>query len=107
MEYFDIRNEDGSLTGQIKARSRVHEDGDIHGTSHVWIVRRNNGGECELLLQKRSAGKDAYPGCYDISSAGHLPAGQEFLPSALRELYEELGIRAEKEDLIFLGIHKG
>lgn len=107
MEYFDIRNEDGSLTGQIKARSRVHEDGDIHGTSHVWIVRRNNGGECELLLQKRSAGKDAYPGCYDISSAGHLPAGQDFLPSALRELYEELGIRAEKEDLIFLGIHKG
>ena len=87
MEYFDIRNEDGSLTGQIKARSRVHEDGDIHGTSHVWIVRRNNGGECELLLQKRSAGKDAYPGCYDISSAGHLPAGQDFLPSALRELF--------------------
>ena len=107
MEYLDIRTKDGRRTGQVKLREKVHEDGDIHGTSHVWIVRHNERGECEVLLQKRSADKDAYPGCYDISSAGHLPAGQEYLPSALRELYEELGIRAREEELIFLGIHEG
>lgn len=107
MEYFDIRNRDGSLTGRIKERTRVHEDGDIHGTSHVWIVRKNRDGNFELLLQKRSSHKDAFPGCYDISSAGHLPAGQDYLSSALRELEEELGIKAEAEDLIFLGIHEG
>lgn len=107
MEYFDIRNPDGSLTGEIKERSKVHEDGDIHGTSHLWIVRKNEKGKYELLLQKRSKDKDAYPGCYDISSAGHLPAGQDFLPSALRELEEELGITASEEQMIFLGIHEG
>lgn len=107
MEYLDIRTKDGRRTGQIKERKKVHEDGDIHGTSHVWIARQNEAGEYELLLQKRSADKDAYPGCYDISSAGHLPAGQEYLPSAIRELYEELGIRAEEDELIFLGIHEG
>lgn len=107
MEYFDIRNSDGRITGEIKERTKVHEDGDLHGTSHVWIMRQNGSGGYDLLLQKRSAGKDAYPGCYDISSAGHLMAGQDYLPSALRELWEELGIRAKEEDLVFLGIHEG
>ena len=107
MEYLDIRTSDGVPTGQVKEREKVHEDGDIHGTSHVWIVRADASGERQLLLQKRSADKDAFPGCYDISSAGHLPAGQDYLPSAVRELYEELGIRAQEEDLIFLGIHRG
>ena len=44
-----------------------------------------------------------YPGCYDISSAGHVQAGDEFLPSAVRELKEELGIEAREEDLEFAG----
>ena len=107
MEYLDIRTKDGRVTGEVKERTKVHEDGDIHGTSHVWIARINAEGECELLLQKRRADKDAYPGCYDISSAGHLPAGQEYLPSAIRELSEELGISAREEELIFLGLHEG
>ena len=107
MEFFDIRNKDGSLTGEVKERKLVHRDGDIHGTSHVWIVRPGENGSCDILLQKRSADKDAFPGCYDISSAGHLPAGQDYLPSAIRELKEELGIDAKEEDMIFLGLHEG
>lgn len=107
MEYLDIRDKDGNLTGEVKERSLVHEDGDIHGTSHVWIVRKNDKGSCDLLLQKRSENKDAFPGCYDISSAGHLPAGQDYLESALRELEEELGIKADPEQLHFIGMHEG
>ena len=34
-EYFDIRDSAGNPTGKVKARSLVHRDGDIHGTSHV------------------------------------------------------------------------
>ena len=91
MEYFDIRTPDGKVTGKIKERSLVHRDGDLHGTSHIWLVRKNTENAWEVLLQKRSACKDSHPGEYDISSAGHLPAGQDFLESALRELEEELG----------------
>ena len=40
---------------------------------------------------------------YDTSSAGHIPAGTEPLDSALRELKEELGITAEKEQLKRIG----
>ena len=59
----------------------------------------NNKGGLDVLLQKRSENKDSNPGCYDISSAGHIPAGSGYLDSALRELKEELGIDASSEEL--------
>lgn len=107
MEYLDIRTIDGKPTGEVKERRLVHADGDIHGTSHVWIARRREDGSIDLLLQKRSATKDCFPGYFDISSAGHLTAGQTYLEGALRELSEELGIVAGEDDLHFLGIFEG
>ena len=58
---------------------------------------------CEILLQKRSMEKDSFPGLYDTSSAGHIAAGEEPVASALRELQEELGIRAVSEQLHYAG----
>lgn len=106
MEFFDVRNPDGTITGRVKERDLVHRDGDLHGTVHIFIVRKGTE-EPELLLQKRSADKDSFPGCYDISSAGHLSAGQDYMEAALRELEEELGIQAREEDLHFIGYHVG
>ena len=57
----------------------------------------------QALLQKRSRYSASYPGMYDTSSAGHLGAGEEPLPSAARELKEELGIDAGENDLTFCG----
>ena len=107
MELFDVLDEDGRKTGVVRERSLVHMDGVPHRTAHIWVVRKNEDKTYDLLLQKRSRGKDSYPGCYDISSAGHVQAGDEFLPSAVRELKEELGIEAREEDLEFAGFHKG
>ncbi len=107
-ELLDLRNADGSRTGEVKERALVHRDGDLHGTAHVWLVRyRPDKGSAEVLLQKRSANKDSYPGCYDISSAGHIPAGQDFLESAMRELREELGVEAKPEELHEVFTHVG
>ena len=69
----ELLDENGNKTGRIKERSLVHEDGDIHGTVHIWIRRKTEKGY-DLLLQKRSKQKDSFPGCYDISSAGHISA---------------------------------
>ena len=91
MEYLDIVTEDGVPTGVTKERNAVHRDGDLHRTSHVWIARENQDHKMELLLQKRSMNKDSHPGCYDISSAGHIPAGMGYLESALRELKRGTG----------------
>lgn len=60
----------------------------------------------EFLLQKRCDTKSSFPGCYDISSAGHIPAGVDFAPSAIRELKEELGIDASEEELLYCGDRK-
>lgn len=103
MELFDILNPDGSKTGIVKERGVAHSDGSLHGTSHIWIVRENDKSGYDVLLQKRSAMKDSYAGHYDISSAGHIAAGDEYLESALRELEEELGIHASAEELHYVG----
>ena len=99
MELFDIVDETGEPTGVIKERTKVHAEGDLHRTSHVWIVRENEKGGLDILLQKRSRDKDSHPGCYDISSAGHIPAGCGYVESALRELEEELGLKVEAKEL--------
>lgn len=107
MEYFELLNEKGEKLGQIKERNAVHRDGDLHGGSHIWVIHTAAGaGEkrsgVEVLLQKRRFDKDSFPNCLDISCAGHMTAGEDFLSTALRELEEELGLRAQAEDLVFL-----
>jgi len=102
MEILDIVDEKGNPTGETVDRKIAHEKGILHRTSHVWILRKKQK-KVQILLQKRSDNKDSYPGCYDISSAGHIPAGQEFVSSALRELNEELGCEAKAEELILCG----
>lgn len=105
-EFFDIIDSDGNVTGKIKERSLAHEEGTFHKTAHIWIVRPNADGSFAVLLQKRSKNKDSDPGCFDISSAGHIPAGSDILESALRELEEELGIKAKASDLTFAFWHE-
>ena len=115
MELFDELDSEGNKTGIVKERGVVHEEGALHATSHVWIVRKNGqdidtdaGTEqrYDVLLQKRSENKDSNPGCYDISSAGHVEAGRGYLESAIRELEEELGIQALPEQLKEIGIRR-
>ena len=106
MEYLDIVDENGIPTGEIVSREEAHKLGVQHRTSHVWIVRKNENGY-DILLQKRSLNKDSHPGMYDTSSAGHIVAGDEPLESALRELYEELGIKADASQLENIGKFHG
>lgn len=105
LELFDVLSENLEATGLVRERSIVHELGSWHRTVHVWVVRKKKQG-FDVLLQKRSRDKDSYPGCYDISSAGHIRAGDDYLESAVRELKEELGIEAKPQELHMIGVHK-
>jgi isopentenyldiphosphate isomerase len=62
-----------------KPRGEVHRDGDYHRAVHVWIFVETTQ---QLLLQLRSDDKDSWPGQWDISSAGHISAGDTSLLSA-------------------------
>ena len=101
-EFLDVVDESGKPTGKTVSRGEAHENGIRHRTSQIWIVRPGGKG-FDILLQKRSDNKESFPGMYDTSSAGHVPAGDEPLQSALRELSEELGMEARPEDLQLVG----
>lgn len=102
MEFFDICDENGNPTGGTIERTEAHRLGVCHRTAHVWIIREKDG-RYQVLLQKRSADKDSFPGRFDTSSAGHIRAGDEPAESAVRELAEELGIQAQPSELNFAG----
>lgn len=102
MEILDICDELGNPTGKTVERKIAHQQGILHRTAHVWILRKKEN-KIQILLQKRSEQKDSFPGCYDISSAGHIPAGDNYGQSAVRELKEELGIVVRESELIDCG----
>lgn len=103
LELLDVVDENGEPTGETVERTLAHSQGIRHRSSHVWLLRRRQG-RVEILLQKRNQEKDSFPGCYDISSAGHVPAGMSYETSALRELKEELGEDAVLEELNCCGV---
>ncbi|XP_027344440.1 nudix hydrolase 3 [Abrus precatorius] len=100
-EYLDVLTKTGHRTGVSKPRGDVHRDGDYHRAVHVWIFAERTQ---ELLLQRRASCKDSWPHLWDISSAGHISAGDSSLITARRELEEELGVTLPKDafELIFV-----
>ncbi|XP_058226591.1 nudix hydrolase 3 [Rhododendron vialii] len=100
-EHLDVLTKTGQKTGVSKPRGDVHRDGDYHRAVHVWIFSESTQ---ELLLQRRADCKDSWPRQWDISSAGHISAGDSSLISARRELHEELGVILPKDafELIFI-----
>jgi isopentenyl-diphosphate delta-isomerase type 1 len=99
MEFLEVCGEDGKPTGRLEKREIVHAEGLAHRTVHVWVLN----GAGEILFQKRSRGKDSHPGRWDVSAAGHVLPGEKPIEAALRELAEELGIRAGEGDLRVVG----
>ncbi|WP_372662661.1 NUDIX domain-containing protein [Cohnella sp.] len=108
-EIFDVYDERGNWTGTAE-RGEVHAQGLWHHTVHCWLVRLSNNGvnnsskrSARVLFQKRSENKDTNPGCFDITAAGHLAAG-ETPRDAVRELEEELGVQVAFDELTEYGI---
>jgi isopentenyl-diphosphate Delta-isomerase len=101
-ELVDIVDENNNLTGVRKMKSEAHRDGLWHRVIHVWLYNSKG----EMLLQLRSRKKPFFPGTWDISTAGHVGAGEEPPTSAVREMEEEIGIKARENDLQFFKIVK-
>jgi isopentenyldiphosphate isomerase len=103
-ELLDILDESGRPTGEVVAKSEAHRLGLWHRCFHCWICGSDSEGPY-LLLQRRAAAKDTWPGYLNITVAGHLSAGEETL-DGLREVEEELGLRVNPGRLVPLGTRK-
>lgn len=118
-EILDFYDEEMTWQG-IETRGNVHRHGLWHCTFHCWVYRLEAGhhsqgpkreqgqeqerGTISLLFQKRHPQKDTWPGKLDVTTAGHLLAG-ETPADGVRELEEELGIRASLSDLSPIGVY--
>ena len=101
----DVLDERGRPTGEVAWKSEAHRRGLWHDCFHCWIAGGDAGGPY-LLVQRRAAAKDTWPGCLDVTAAGHLRSGEEPLAGGLREIEEELGLKVEPGRLIPLGTRR-
>ncbi len=99
-EQFDILNPNGTFTNQVASRDQSHRDGLWHRAVVVFVV---DPGNRRVLLQKRSQQKKTWPGLWDVTSGGHVDAGEFGYQAALREAKEEIGLDAQPEDLLCIG----
>lgn len=98
----DIVNEKDQIIGQAPRREIHGDPSRIHRVAHVLVFNPRG----ELFLQKRSFLKDVQPGKWDTSVGGHLEPGEEYLAGALREMEEELGIRAVAVNFLYKYLHR-
>ncbi len=103
-EKIDVRDEFGDPTGEVVWKSEAHRLGLWHRCFHCWISGSDSDGPY-LLVQRRAAAKSTWPGCLDVTAAGHLAAGEKPL-DGLREVEEELGLKVEAGRLIRLGLRR-
>ena len=104
-ELLDVLDELGRPTGEVAWKSEAHRRGLWHRCFHCWIAGEDANGPY-LLVQRRDAAKDTWPGYLDVAAAGHLQSGEEVLRGGLRELEEELGLKVDPAKLLPLGTRR-
>ena len=93
-EFFDVVDENDEAVAKL-ARSEVHRRKLRHRAVHVFLFRQD---EC-LLIHKRADSKEEFPSVWTSSCSGHVSAGEDYDATAVRELFEELGIESAVERL--------
>lgn len=97
MELVDIYNDKHEKMNYTKGRKEL-VDGEFRLSCFVWIINDKD----ELLIQQRLATAKKCPNMWETASGG-AKRGEDAITCVLRELEEELGIKANKEDLKFIG----
>ena len=101
MEYLDILDEQGNITGKTEERKIVHEQGLWHYHVGIWIMNKQG----ELLFQKRAITKKRNPNKWG-RTGGHVDAGEAPVKGIIREIKEEIGIDLKEEQLELIEIEK-
>lgn len=96
-EILEVVDENDVVVG-LATRKEIHQKKLIHRAVHIFLF--NSAGS--LFVQRRSPRKDTHPLKLDSSAAGHVDPGERYVDAAARELYEELGLRAQLEEVLRL-----
>ena len=94
-ELVDIVDDDDRVVGTV-TRAEMRAGRLQHRSVGVVVMS----GEGRLLVHRRSAAKDIWPGWWDIAAGGVVAAGETYEEAARRELAEELGIAGVEFELL-------
>lgn len=95
----NIVDEQDKIIGE-ETRENIHNRGLLHREIHVWFYTPKG----EIIFQHREKDKDTYPDLLDATVGGHVEIDSDYENTALQELEEETGIKAEKNNLTFIQI---
>ena len=97
MELWDAYREDKTLAGCDLIRGERIPKGLYHLVCEI-LVRHTDG---SFLLMQRDFGKPNYPGFYEASAGGSAIKGETAYEAAIRELWEETGIKTDRLEHIY------
>ncbi len=99
-EYWDLYNENKEKLNEVCARGEIIKSGKYHISVEVWIVNSKG----QILLTQRHP-KKSFPYLWE-SAGGAVLMGESVIDGAIRELFEEIGININSNELILLGSTK-
>ncbi len=102
MEKWDLYDSHGNKTDRTIMRGEPVPEGYYYMAIHVCLFNS----EGQMLIQKRTDTKRAWPGVWDLTAGGGSVSGDSSQSAVARELYEELGIDMSFEgERPFITVH--
>ncbi len=90
-ELLDVLDCNGRPTGRVHVRGTGVKPGDYIGVTFICIINS----EGKMLIQQRAEGKGGWGGMWDVTCGGAISEGELPQEAAMRELKEELGLKAD------------
>lgn len=90
MELLDVFDENNNYLGYSLERKEIHEKNLYHRHVSSWIMNYDG----LILLQQRSFSKNKNPGMW-AKTGGHVDAGETVEDAIKREVFEEVGLKVD------------
>ena len=95
MELVDLYDENRVPLGKTAERYGKKGPGEYRMVVHVCVFDRQG----RMLIQKRQPFKKGWSGLWDITVGGSATAGEDSQTAIMRELWEELGISIDLQNI--------
>ncbi|EKD96007.1 MAG: Dimethyladenosine transferase, partial [uncultured bacterium] len=93
MNILDIVDENENIIGE-DSRENIHKKGLLHREIHVWFYTPKD----EIIFQLRGKDKVTRPDLLDATVGGHVELGDSYEDTAIKEVYEETGVKLTSTD---------